>query len=377
MRLENIFGEQIKNMSQKELFENIPLNSLRKLNPKKKVLSSREIEIKERPGLLMQTERYYSNRVIKLFDAGKLKLENITEIEFPEKTKQLGEKAHIYGKVLSRAEAIIHDGAYSLSEESLIICTSWRKFTGGLSPSERRDLIKYRDYFIRVLFYIDKKDSIIVQEKPFLMINFTYRTSDGRLVNLKNIGDIQNLQSIESIELRLNREVFGCLHSYLLQKTKTKKKKIGSGGVRKSIANLPDILAKRLEFWKPFIFEQLKFDNDFRQCYFQSESYDKIKKIIGSIRYTDKMRIAFEYVLDKLFTGMQRRKSETIDFGEEIYNLLFVSKHSGDSIRYAYIIIIFNLILNDINDIPSLFLTIEKHGQNLKMLRAEMNLRRL
>ncbi len=374
MILEKLFKEQLRNYSKKDIFKNIPLNSLLKLNPDKKIFSERKLVIQERPSFLMQAERYYQPRVMKLFNAGRLKLENITEIEFPTKTKQLGEKSHIYGKVINRAEALIHQGTYSLSDESLIICTSWRKFTEGFSSSERRDLIKYRDYFIRVLIYTADEDRITVQEKPFLMINFTYRTSDGRLANLKNFDDVQNSQSIESIELRLNKKVFGCLHSFLLQKTIAKKGKIGSGGVRKSLKNLPDILASRLEFWKPFVIEQSKFDDEFRQSFFQNETHDRIKAIIGSIRYTDKMRIAFERILDIFFTGIQNRKAETINFREQIYNLLFVSKHSGDSIRYAYTIIIFNLILTEIYDIPSLFLIIEKRGQNMKNLRAEMNL---
>ncbi len=375
--IKNIFDEQLKNISQKELYKNIPLKSLKYFNPNKKILSDREMKIIERPGLLMQTERYYSTPAMRLFNAGKLELSNVTEIEFPQKTKQLGEKAQIYGKILSRTERLIHEGNYELSDESLVIVTSWRRFTDGLSASERRDVIRYRDYFLRILFYTHNDGRITVQEKPLLMINFSYRTNDGRLANLKNTNDIHDIQSIETIELRLNREVYGCLHKYLEQKNEKKKGKIGGGGVRKSIANLPDILSQRINFYKSIVIQQSMIDLQFRKDIFSNENLERIKKIIQGLRYSDRMRIAFERIIDVLYTGIKRRKADQIYFGEEIYNLLFVSKHAGDNIRFSYIILIFNIILNDMEAVPSLFLTTEKHGQNLKNLHADLNLKRL
>lgn len=374
----NTFIDELQKTTHKEIIKNIPLKSLKIFfNPDKKILADRELRIQERPSLLMQTERYFSERVLDLFLNGKVELHNVAEIEFPLKTRQLGEKAQIYGKIMNRIEGIIHEGNYQFTTESIVINKSWRKFTSGFSPSERRDLIKYRDYFTRILFYINKGDKIIVQEKVFLMINFSYKTTDGRLLHLQNTDHVENISSIENIEFRLNREVFDCLHKYLIQKNSDIKGAIGGGGVRKSIAGLPDIISQRFNFYKPFIINQAEIDPIYRRDIFANESIEKIKKILISFRYNDRMRIAFERIIDVLFTGMEKRKSQCINFDEEIYDLLYISKHSGDKIRFAYVITIFNLILNDIEEIPPLFLVIEKHGKNFKKLHAEINLKRL
>lgn len=376
-----LFHDELKNFSRKEILTNVPITSLKIIAPDKKVFRDRKIKLQERPTRLMQTERWYSKRVLDIFDAGKIELTNVTKIDFPEKTLQLGEKAQIYGKVLSRAESFIHNGEYTLNDESLIVSTAWRKFTDGLSTAEKRQVIKYRDYFLRVLFYSEKPNgSLVVEEKPFLMINFSCRTSDGRLQNLKNLDDVKNIQSIENIELRLNRGVFGCLHKYLDQRDEGKKNKIGGGGVRKSVRALPDMISSRIEFYKPFVIKQAQNDPNFRSSIFDGEHPDRIRKVVNSLRYNDRMRIAFDMLLDILFTGMQNRKKKRIDFGTCIYDLLFVSKHSGDNIRFAYIISVFNIILNDMEGIQPLFLTIDKNfkgGKDFKNLHADLELPRL
>lgn len=361
--------EILGSMPKKKVLKNYPLRFL-ELFKDESIVKNRKLITMYRPYEIMQTERYFSRRIERLFYSNQIHLENIKAVEFPQKTIQLGERANIYGKLISRVETLINLGAYELTEENIIIKKHWNVFTRGMNSSEKRDFIKYRDYFLRILFFTEKEGQLFAEEKNFLMINFTYRTADGRLKNLQKNQGIEYANSIEIVEVKLNRAVYGCLHIFL----KKSKRRLGKGqGVRKSIADLPFIISERIDFYKKFIIAQVNGDPEFHKVYFRNENIKRIGDEIYSMQYNDKMRIAFERIVDVYETGKENRKKDRIDYGTQIYDLLFSSKHSGDTIRFAYIIIVFNIILQDIDDLP-LLLVINKEGKSEKYLIGQLEL---
>jgi len=58
--------------------------------------------------------------------------------------------------------------------------------------------------------------------------------------------------------------------------------------------------------------------------------------------------------------------------GEEIYDLLFSSKHAGDNIRFSFIIIVFNSMLGNYSNFLPLFLTIDKRGKSTRFIQAKL-----
>ena len=337
-----------------------------------KILKKRECKTDYKPYDLILTERFFAKDLEQMFKDGILK-------EKP--SKQLGESVQVYGHLITSIIAILNTHwnnrnlpkgieVFESSEglrDSIKIIADWTDFTKRFTPSEKRDLILKRDKLTKHIIFITNTKGQMVW-KEFRLLDYSFEGTMAKATNINLKGLSENMTQIGKIEILVNREAFEVIKDYY-DRTK---KRIGKKA-SKIISHVSFEIRETFETHKDSLTHEWGKRSllNYRETLFFNEQPNRIFEIIESMTYNDRYRIALEKIIDILETGRQNRKKNTIDFDDKIYNLIFKDKHAGDHVRFAFIVYIYNTVLQNTKDFKELRLKTEsryvKKGDRKRM----------